>query len=133
MKNWEKELSEMNVEELNELKNLIDKIISEKRRKETEKVYFFKFEAQNDPRKGIPFVAKLSVVDGKVEREFYNLHKTYGKKMVTVFGTVKVQEGDVIEVRTGGSWKNDYRSWYYVKDGNMYLVAEIARSQSLFI
>jgi len=39
--------------------------------------YKFEFEATTDPRKGIPYVARLVVRDGKLEREFYNLKRVW--------------------------------------------------------
>ncbi|WPX08138.1 hypothetical protein [Caldicellulosiruptor danielii] len=61
----------------------------------------------------------------KIEREFFDLQKTYGRKNVLVHGKYKAREGDIIEIRTGGSWKNDYRSWYVVHDGQLVKVADI--------
>lgn len=52
------------------------------------------------------------------------------KKEVTISGKFSANTGDVIETRTGGSWKNDYRYWYVVdKTGNMHKVAEIDNSR----
>lgn len=34
--------------------------------------------------------------------------------------------GEILEIRTGGSWKNDYRAWYVVTpDGDLVEVAGI--------
>jgi hypothetical protein len=38
----------------------------------------FYYEATIDPRKGYPYVAKLIWKEGKLEREFYNLKRSYG-------------------------------------------------------
>ena len=59
----------------------------------------FWFEATNDPRKGVPFVARLKWKDGKIQREFYNLDRTWGKRNVTVSGEIVCDQGDVIEVK----------------------------------
>ncbi|MFZ8861444.1 MAG: hypothetical protein ACO2PP_13235 [Thermocrinis sp.] len=91
--------------------------------------YKFSFEATMDPRKGIPYVARLVVRDGKLEREFYNLKREYGKKSITVWGEFTAEDGDVIEMREGASWKNDYRYWYLVYKGKLYLLADVNSSK----
>ncbi len=91
--------------------------------------YEFYFEATMDPRKGIPYVAKLVVRDGKLEREFYKLKREYGKKSITVWGHFTAEDGDVIEMREDASWKNDYRYWYLVLKGKLYLLTRTSDSQ----
>ena len=91
----------------------------------------FSFEATSDPRKGVPYVAKLVYRNGKLEREFYNLNRTWGKNMVTVSGKYKAKSGDIIERRSGASWKNDYRYWFLVTpDGKQVKVADIDDSEA---
>lgn len=94
------------------------------------KTFEFKFDFTNDRRKGIPYVAKLSISsENKVEREFFDLERQYGKKDVTVYGQFEAQQGDIIEQREGGSWKNDYRYWYLVTpEGKLEKVADIDSS-----
>ncbi len=118
-----KNLKEMNQEELINLKKEIENEML--RRGEDKKEYTFIFEATNDPRKGTPYVAKLKWIDGKVEREFCNMQKIYGKKEVTISGKYVAKEGEIVEIRTGGSWKNDYRAWYLIHDDQEKLVADI--------
>jgi len=91
--------------------------------------YKFHFEATMDPRKGIPYVARLVVRDGKLEREFYSLKREYGKKSITVWGEFTAEDGDVVEMREGASWKNDYRYWYLVYKGKLYLLADVDSSK----
>jgi hypothetical protein len=91
--------------------------------------YKFHFEATMDPRKGIPYVARLVVRDGKLEREFYGLKREYGKKSITVWGEFTAEDGDVIEMREGASWKNDYRYWYLVYGGELHLLTRTSDSQ----
>jgi hypothetical protein len=91
--------------------------------------YKFHFEATMDPRKGIPYVARLVVRDGKLEREFYTLKREYGKKSITVWGEFYAEDGDVVEMREGASWKNDYRYWYLVYKGKLYLLADVDSSR----
>jgi hypothetical protein len=91
--------------------------------------YKFYYEATIDPRKGYPYVAKLVWKDGKLEREFYNLKRAYGKKSITVWGHFTAEDGDVIEMREDASWKNDYRYWYLVYKGKLYYLADARNSQ----
>ncbi len=84
------------------------------------------FKHENDPRKGIPYVARLTLdEEGKLKRDFYNMNREYGKKSVLVYGKFTAKEGDIVEQRIGGSWKNDYRYWYLVTDGKLEYVADI--------
>lgn len=90
----------------------------------------FDFEVTLDPRKhGSPYVAKLVWKDGKLQREFYNLKKQYGKKEVTVWGTFEANDGDIIEMREGASWKNDYRNWYLVWNGELHFLTDVYDSE----
>jgi len=94
------------------------------------KSYTFDFNVTLDPRQhGAPYVAKLVWKDNKLNREFYNLKRQYGKKMVTVWGKFEAMDGDVIEMREGSSWKNDYRNWYVVLGGKLYFLAEVTDSE----
>lgn len=124
-----KTLESMTDEELVALKQKIDEVLRERKRDE-QKVYEFSFEATADPRKGIPFVARLYINGaGELKREFFNLQRQYGKKQVTVFGKFKAREGDVIEQRTGGTWNNEWRCWYVVANGKLEKVADIDNSR----
>jgi len=121
-------LKKLSNEELEELFNSIKKELEERKPK-TE--FTFDFEATNDPRKGIPYVARLFIDDsGKLQRRFFNMSKNYGKKEVTISGKYTAKTGDIIEIRTGGSWKNDYRAWYYISEnGEQLHVADIDNSR----
>lgn len=123
-------LKEMTKEELVNLKKEIEKEIMS--RNENKKEYTFDFEATNDPRKGTPYVAKLvwNPEEGKINRVFCNnMNKTYGKKEVTISGKYTAKEGEVVEIRTGGSWKNDYRAWYLIYNGKEISFADIDDSK----
>ncbi len=123
------ELKNMTIQELEKLIAQANKVLAEKKRYES-KEFEFEFSATNDPRKGMPYVARLYWEDGKLQREFFDLHKEWGKKEVTVSGTYKAKTGDIIEIRTGGSWKNDYRAWYLVTEGGeLVIVADIDNSK----
>ena len=118
-------LKNMNVEELESLIQKASEILAEKKRENAGK-FEFEFSATNDPRKGKPYVARLYWGGEKVEREFFDLHRQWGKKELTVSGKYTAHAGDIIEKRLGGSWKNDYRSWYFVTEtGEEVKVADI--------
>ena len=121
-------LKNLSNEELQELFDSIKKELEERKPK-TE--FAFDFEATNDPRKGIPYVARLFIDDsGKLQRQFFNMSKNYGRKEVTISGKYTAKAGDIIEIRTGGSWKNDYRAWYLVtEEGEQITVADIDNSK----
>lgn len=123
-------LNSLSLKELQDLKVEIEKHIQEKKAEEN-KIFSFNFEATNDPRKGVPYIARLYWEDGKIQRDFMDLDKIYGKGSVTVSGEYTATAGDIIEKRTGGSWKNDYRDWYYInEDGEEIHVADIADSKA---
>jgi len=123
------ELKEMTIQELEELIAEAHRILTEKKRSASEE-FEFEFSATCDPRKGKPYVARLYWEDGKLQRSFYDLNRQWGKKEITVSGTYKAKAGDIIEQRSGGSWKNDYRAWYLVtEDGEQVMVADIDSSK----
>lgn len=105
------------------LKSLYGEIMNKKEFK-------FNFDFTNDPRKGTPYAAKLYIENGKIERNFFDLQREWGKKQVTVYGEFIAKTGDIIEQREGGSWNNDYRYWYLVdENGKLTKVADISNSQ----
>ena len=88
-------------EELEKLSKIIKNELKERDQDKNE--FVFNFEATNDPRKGVPYVAKLFIDDDKLQRQFFDLEKVYGKKEVTVSGKYTAKPGDIIEIRTGGA------------------------------
>ena len=123
------DLKNMTIQELEELIAEAGKVLAEKKRSESEG-FTFEFSATSDPRKGKPYVARLYWQDGKLQRDFYDLNRQWGKKEITVSGTYTAKAGDIIEQRSGGSWKNDYRAWYLVtEDGKQVMVADIDSSE----
>ena len=123
------ELKEMTIQELEELIAEANRILTEKKRYES-KEFEFEFSATSDPRKGKPYVARLYWEDGKLQRSFYDMSRQWGKHEITVSGTYTAKAGDIIEIRSGGSWKNDYRAWYLVTaDGEQVMVADINDSK----
>lgn len=114
------------------LQEIKEAIVAELKERMTQSQTFeFTVEFTNDPRKGVPFVAllKWDPKEKKVVRNYFDLEKTWGKKQVTVRGTFMAHPFEVIEMREGGSWKNDYRYWYVVSpDGKLIQVAYIGNS-----
>lgn len=108
------DLKKLTDKELKELAQMVQEEL-QRRREENTKEFSFYFEASCDPAKRKnPYVAKLIVKNGKVEREFKDLQRLYGKKEIRVYGQYTASSGDVIEKREGGSWKNEYRYWYLI-------------------
>ena len=96
-----------------------------------ESEYVFEFEYSNDPRKGVPYVARLKWNNEKneLDREFFDFSKEYSRHSVTVWGTYKAKELDILEIRTGGSWSNDYRDFHIVKDGKLEKLGDACSSK----
>lgn len=123
-------IKSMSVEELESLIQKASEILAEKKR-ENAGEFEFEFSATNDPRKGKPYVARLYWGGEKVERDFFDLNQQWGKKEVTVSGKYTARAGDIVEKRVGGSWKNDYRYWYFVTEtGEEVKVADIDDSEA---
>ena len=123
------DLKNMTIQELEELISEANKVLAEKKRSTSEE-FEFEFSATCDPRKGKPYVARLYWEDGKLQRSFYDLNRQWGKKEITVSGSYTAKAGDIIERRSGGSWKNDYRAWYLVTAaGEQVMVADIDSSK----
>lgn len=119
-------LETMAIEELMVLRARIDDIINNKKDQQNEE-YAFDFEATSDPRKGTPYVARLFIdSENKLSREFFDMQRQYAKNQVSVFGRYKAKDGDIIEERQGGSWKNDYRYWYLIFNGKKIKVADVS-------
>ena len=78
-------LKNMSVEELESLIQKASEILAEKKRGNAGE-FEFEFSATSDPRKGKPYVARLYWGGEKVEREFFDLHRQWGKKEITVSG-----------------------------------------------
>lgn len=94
----------------------------------------FEFEVTADPRKhGQPYVASLFLdKEGKLQREFHQLERVWGKRVVTVFGSFQAQDGELIEARkSDGSWKNDDRVIWLIWHGRRVVVADPDRSADM--
>ena len=109
------ELNEMSNNELLTLIETAKNILAERKSKDN-KEFTFEFNASEDKRKGVPYVAKITLKDNKIEREFYQLDRIYNGKYISVNGTYTAKSGDIIEIREGASWKNDYRYMYIITE-----------------
>jgi len=105
--------------------------LAKKARQQNGSFAFFVSVGPVDPRKGKPYVARLYLdTSGKLCREFFELDYTWGKKSVHMKGSFEARSGDIIEIRWGGSWRNDYRYWYWVSsDGDLIEVADIGHAE----
>lgn len=128
-------LDEMGVEELERLKEAIEKEL-EKRRARDDGMVWVELETDGwfDRRKhGNAYVAIVKRgEDGKIQREFIewtdrvwdSKHKYYKARWV-----FKAPVGAKIEARlTDGSWKNDYKSYFIVKEDGL---EEVSREDVL--
>lgn len=119
------ELSDMSLKELEELKIQIEEEIKQRKIAQSGE-YEFEFRHSNDPRKSIPYAARLILDENdKIERDFFELNREYGKNSVAVYGTYTAKDLDIIEERHGGSWKKDRRYWYLIYDGEKIQIADV--------
>lgn len=124
-------LNEMSNNELLTLIEIAKNILAERKSKEN-KEFTFEFNATEDKRKGVPYVAKIILKDDKIEREFYQLDKVYNGKYISVNGTYTVKAGDIIEIREGASWKNDYRYMYLITENGEKVRIGHSKSDCVF-
>ena len=94
-------LNEMSNNELLTLIEIAKNILADRKSKEN-KEFTFEFNASEDKRKGVPYAAKITLKDNKIEREFYQFDRIYK-------GTYTVKAGDIIEIRDSATWENDHR------------------------
>ena len=105
------------------LKDLIRVLQEEVDRRENKKREFtFEFEGTGG-RRSQPYVARLVVKGGKLERQFKKLFREYQGKEIYVYGKYTAAPGQIIEKRLNGE---DERYWYLIlKDGSEKQVASI--------
>ena len=113
MVDFKKVIKVLSKEEIQKIISVLQTELDERQRKI--KNFEFGFRAMDVPRKAHPYVARLLWVDGKIQRQFYNLERKYKKDTVSVFGKYQAPVGAVIEARHGV----DNTSWYLVtSDGS---------------
>ena len=100
--------------EIADIRRLIKLFEKAKQRKEGGKKYKFTFEAEGY-RRMKPYVARLLVEDGKIERKFKDLVFEQNGSKVRVHGEYFAEVGDIIEKRLNGS-KSDERYWFIVDE-----------------
>jgi len=128
-----KEIEKMNEKELAELIEKARQILEQKKQARGIVKVHIETEKYFDPRKhGHAYCAFLRKNgDGKVEREWVNnANKIYmdnKNKYYQKIWDFDAHEGDVIEARVAGSWKNDYRDYYVVEGGE---AKEISREEA---
>ena len=103
-------LEGVKTENLKELIKFLQEEVDKRegRRKEFE----FEFEAEGT-RRSQPYVAQITIKNGKVERNFKRLYKQWQGRSVYVYGKYTASSGQVIEKRLND---NDERFWYLVQD-----------------
>ena len=106
------DLLDVEVDDLRRMIKVFEKAI---RRKEgSRKRHKFVFDAKGH-RRMKPYVAKLKVEDGELERKFMNLVFEQNGNGVRVHGEYFAEEGDIIEKRLSGN-RDDERYWYIVNE-----------------
>ena len=89
------------------------------------KTFDIAIDITGEPRKGGVYVAKITGLDPKwgLKRNFgaytKNLHEAKERNTKNIFGTITVNEGDIIEIGRGGSWKNRYHDLFIVENGEL--------------
>ena len=91
-------------------------LIENKKREREKKEFEYEFKAEGT-RKLVPYVAKLTLEDGKFKREFFKLErKNLLMDRVQVRGKYKAQPGDIIEKRTEENLMDNTRTIYEIMD-----------------
>ena len=123
-------LQNLTVEELETLRINIDNLIKEKTK--SSEIYTFDFDETSDPRKATPYVATLvGIAENKFVREFKDLDRTRGRGEITVSGEYTAKEGEIVEIQTGGSWKNTYRNLHIVRNGELHCLCDYQESKKM--
>jgi len=108
---------------LNELETLLGEIKEEIKKRKEKKWFSFKiYKCFNPTKHGPAYIAKLFLVDGRVEREFLpDNGKEWCKKrkFYKTSWDIELNEGDVIEARVETGTKFDKREWFVVEDGEL--------------
>jgi len=125
-------LNEMSNNELLTLIEIAKNILADRNRKSKE--FTFEFNASEDKRKGVPFVAKITLKkdDNKIEREFYQLDRIYNGKYISVNGTYTAKSGDIIEIRESASWRNDHRYMYLITETGEKVIIGHSKGDCIF-
>ena len=87
--------------------------------------------AGGETRKGGAFIARITGVDPKFRyaREFlgvrdYRFPGIPKGCVIVKVPTAQLREGDLLEIRSGGSWKKEYRGFYLYQSGTIQRIGE---------
>ncbi len=83
--------------------------------------------AGGETRKGGAWIARITGTDPtyRYAREFLGTKRYIGKHDVEVSVPLdELQDGDLLDIRTGGSWKNAYRSYYVYENKDVKSISE---------
>lgn len=83
-------------------------------------------------RIGIPYVARISINNNKLDREFITLEKEYGKDYNRAFGSFTAKENEIFELRTSNTKNNYYRYFVSVKNGNLEFLATCDEKKKVY-
>ena len=113
-------IAEVKTENLKDLIRFLQEEVDKRENKKKE--FEYEFEGRGN-RRSQPYVARLIVKNGKLEREFKKLFREWERKEVYVYGKYTASPGDIIEKRLNGE---DERYWYLIlEDGSEKKVASI--------
>jgi hypothetical protein len=107
-----------------ELESIVEKVESEQQNRKQGIQCELKTDENFDHRKhGHAYVARIDKVNGKITRDFIdrtNIKYDSKRKYYQAQWLFEAKEGDKFEARlTDGSWKNDYKSYFVVKNGEL--------------
>ncbi len=85
--------------------------------------------AEGEKKKGGAYIARITGLDTKFKyaRQFISRREYAGRKkdiVVAKVSTSELQNPDILEIRAGGSWKNDYRDFYLYENGKLTKIDE---------
>ena len=115
-------LEEVETEDIKRMLKIFKEVVEE--REKGKKEYKFEFDAVGH-RRMKPYVARLVIEEGKIERKFMKLVFEQKGSKARVHGEYKAEAGQIIEKRLNGS-KDDERYWYLIdEEGKEVEVAHI--------
>jgi hypothetical protein len=116
---------------LDELKELLEKVKAEIKKRKTNWFSFKTPKCFNPTKHGPAYIAKLYLVDDRIEREFLPDNSKEWCKKKKYYKTswdVELNEGDVIECRLENGGKFDKREWYIVENGKLQPLSDLSEA-----
>jgi len=79
-----------------------------------------------ETRKGGAWIARLTGTDPKYKytREFLGNKEYRGDCVIVRVPVSQLRDGDLLDIRAGGSWKNAYRDYYVYEAGELQPIKE---------